>query len=102
MKKFFRKNPEKNEINNKKLKESLANFAIALLKEGEDYESLNNTICEFGYLFMIDGHGLEALFKITTDKSVFYFAAQKSKLLHLKLNEKLFKETTDTFLKLHH
>lgn len=101
MEEFSYKNTNKNEINNKPLKENLANLALNILKEGADYEDLAHTTCEFGYLFVIDGHGLEALFKITTDKGIFYFAAQKSKLLQLQFNEQLFKGTTDTFLKLH-
>lgn len=98
---FSKKKREKNEISNKKLKETLANTALSMLKQGEDYEQLAYTECEFGYLFVIDGHGLEALFKITTDQGVFYFAAQKSSLSRLMINESLFQSTTDTFLSLH-
>lgn len=96
-----KKNPEKNEINNKKLKENLANAALTTLKPDEDYQDLAYTTCEFGYLFVIVGHGLEALFKIITDKGTFYFAAQEEKLLQLQFNEELFKNTTDKFLDLH-
>ncbi len=92
---------EKNEIGNRELKENLANTAIQMLEEGEDYEQLAYTTCEFGYLFMIDGHGLEALFKITTDKGVFYFAAQRDSLMRLTINEELFQSTTETFLSMH-
>lgn len=96
-----KKNPEKNEINNKELKENLANTALTTLKSGEDYQDLAYTTCEFGYLFDIEGHGLEALFKIITDKGTFYFAAQGKELLQLQFNEELFKNTTDKFLDLH-
>lgn len=96
-----KKNLEKNEINNKVLKENLADAALGILKQDEDYEQLIYTTCEFGYLFEIDGHGLEALLKITTDKGTFYFAAQKSSLMQLDFNEELFKDTTHTFLSLH-
>lgn len=96
-----KKKIEKNEIGNKELKETLANTALGMLKQGEDYEQLAYTECEFGYLFVIEGHGLEALFKIVTDKGIFYFAAQKSSLSRLTLNEELFQSTTDTFLDLH-
>lgn len=96
-----KKKIEKNEIGNKELKETLANTALGMLKQGEDYEQLAYTECEFGYLFVIEGHGLEALFKITTDQGVFYFAAQKNSLSRLTLNEELFQSTTDTFLDLH-
>ena len=96
-----KKTSEKNEINNRELKENLATTALNLLKPGEAYDQLAYTSCEFGYLFMIDGHGLEALFKITTDKGVFYFAAQGDKLMQLQFNEELFQSTTKTFLDMH-
>lgn len=105
-KKIFNKNKKvttskKNEIGNKSLKEHLANTALQMLIEGVDYNQLAYTECTFGYLFVIDGHGLEALFKITTDKGTFYFAAQENSLKSLNINEELFKETTDIFLSLH-
>lgn len=92
---------EKNEINNRKLKENLANEALKTLTKDKDYNQLAYTKCEFGYLFVIEGHGLEALFKITTDKGTFYFAAQKNQLLVLNINEERFQTTTETFLSLH-
>lgn len=94
-------NAEKNEIGNRELKENLADTALQTLTEGEDYSQLVNTTCEFGYLFIIEGHGLEALFKITTDKGVFYFAAQKNSLMRLAINEEMFQSTTETFLSMH-
>ena len=99
---FKKKSTEKNEINNKVLKENLANAAIRMLKQGKDYIQLAYTQCEFGYLYIMDNHGLESLFKITTDKETFYFAAQGNSLKRLALNEQLFKDTTETFLSLHH
>lgn len=96
-----RKNKEKNEIDNKELKENLANAALGMLRQSEDYEQLAYTECEFGYLFVIDGHGLEALFKIKTDKGISYFAAQKNSLQRLTLNEELFESTVAIFLSLH-
>lgn len=95
------KSAEKNEIDNKELKENLATAALGLLKQGEDYSELSFTKCEFGYLFVIEEHGLEALFKITTDKGEFYFAAQRDSIIRLNFNEELFQTTTDTFLSLH-
>lgn len=92
---------EKNEINNKMLKEGLFSAAIDMLTEGEDYQQLVNTECEFGYLFDIEDHGLEALFKITTDKGTFYFAAQREALMRLNINEAYFQATKDSFLMLH-
>lgn len=92
---------ERNEINNKGLKETLANTALSTLKPGEHYNDLTYTKVEFGYVFEIDEHGIEALFKIITDKETFYFAAQKDSLIILNFNEELFKTTTEGFLDLH-
>ncbi|WP_338631779.1 hypothetical protein [Clostridium baratii] len=92
---------ERNEINNKELKESLANTALRILEEGKEYNQLDNTVCQFGYLFVIEGHGIESLFKIVTDVETFYFAVQVDSILKLDFNEELFKGTVDTFLRLH-
>lgn len=95
---FKKKQPkEKNEIENKVLKENIANAALAQLCQGEDYESLAYTKVEFGYLFDIEDHGIEALFKIITDKEIFYFAVQGPKLLRLTLTEELFSAYVDGF-----
>lgn len=95
---FKKKQPkEKNEIDNKNLKENIANAALAQLCQGEDYESLAYTKVEFGYLFDIENHGIEALFKVITDKATFYFAVQGTKLLRLTLNEALFQAYVDGF-----
>lgn len=90
-----------NQIANRGLKENLANAALGLLVQGVDYEDLAFTEVEFGYLFVIENHGLEALYKITTDKGVFYFAAQEEKLMRVEINEAMFKATTETFLEMH-
>lgn len=92
---------ERNEINNHDLKVNLANTALGLLVQGEDYEELANTQVMFGYLFMIEDHGIEALYKITTDKTTAYFAAQGDKLMRLNFNEELFQTTVDGFMDLH-
>lgn len=92
---------EHNEIDNRDLKMNLADTALGLLVQGEDYGELANTKCEFGYLFDIEGHGLEALFKLTTDKTTAYFAAQGDKLMRLNFNEVLFKTTVEGFLDVH-
>lgn len=96
-----KKKLERNEINNKAMKENLANTALGMLDQGQDYEQLDNLKCEFGYLFVIEGHGLESLFKITTDTCVSYFAAQGDSLSRVALNEEQYKSTTETFLSLH-
>ena len=92
---------ERNEIDNRDLKMNLADTALGLLVQGEDYGELANTKCEFGYLFDIDDHGIEALFKLTTDKTIAYFAAQGDKLMRLNFNEELFNTTVDGFLDMH-
>ncbi len=92
---------ERNEIDNRDLKMNLADTAMSILEAGVDYGELAGTKCEFGYLFDIDGHGLEALFKIITDKTTAYFAAQGDKLMRLDFNEELFNTTTDGFLSMH-
>lgn len=92
---------ERDEIGNKSLKENLANTAITILVEGEDYADLAYTKVEFGYLFDIEGHGLEALFKVVTDKTTAYFAVQGLKMMRLNFNDELFQNTTSEFLKYH-
>ncbi len=92
---------ERNAIDDRNLKMNLADTALGLLVQGEDYGELANTKCEFGYLFDIEGHGIEALFKLTTDKTTAYFAAQGDKLMRLDFNEELFKSTTEGFLSMH-
>ncbi len=92
---------ERNEIENKELKENIANTALSILNKDIDYEDLAYTNVEFGYLFDIEGHGIEALFKIITDKTTAYFAVQGTKLLRLNFSEALFQTTVDGFLDLH-
>lgn len=90
-----------NEIDNRPLKETLADTALSLLSQGEDYTDLADTSCEFGYLFGFDGHGLEALFKITTDRGEHYFTAQGQSLKHLNIDDVAFQEISRKFLELH-
>lgn len=92
---------ERNEINNKKLTEVLANTALKIMVQGEDYRDLAGTTVKFGYLFDIDNHGIEALFKIITDKTTAYFAVQGEKMMRLNFNEELFQGTTENFLRIH-
>ena len=92
---------ERNMIDNHDLKVNLANTALGLLAEGEDYGELVNTQVTFGYLFDIEGHGLEALYKITTDKTTAYFAAQGDKLMRLTINEDMYESVVEGFLSAH-
>lgn len=100
-KKQEEKPKERNEIGNKELKENIANTALSLLSEDVDYENLAYTKVEFGYLFDIDDHGIEALLKIITDKTTNYFAVQGTKMMILDFSEELFQITVEGFLDLH-
>ncbi len=92
---------ERNAIDDRELKIKLADAALGLLVQGEDFGELANTKCEFGYLFDIEGHGIEALFKLETDKVTAYFAAQGDRLMRLNFTEELFRSTTEGFLEMH-
>ena len=92
---------ETNESENRALKVNLADTAMGMLEQGVDYQELAGIQCQFGYLFSIEDRGREALFKITTDTTTAYFAAQKQSLMRLNFNEELFCSTTETFLSLH-
>lgn len=92
---------ERNAINDGELQMRLADTALSMLEQGKDFEELANTRCTFGYLFEIEGHGLEALYKLVTDKTTAYFAAQGDKLMRLDFNEELFRTTVDGFMELH-
>lgn len=95
---FKKKQPiEKNEIGNKVLKENIAEAVLGQLCAGKDYETLAYTKVEFGYLFDIENHGIESLFKVITDKDTYYFAVQGTNLLRLTLNEELYKGYVDAF-----
>jgi len=92
---------KKNEIGNEELKESIANNALATLQQGVDYDDLSGLKLEFGYLFYIDGRGIEALLKLITDKGTSYFAVQKSSLMRISITEDIFALTTEQFLHMH-
>ena len=92
---------KRNEINNTALKESLGNTALSLLKQGVEYDDLSGLTLEFGYVFDISGRGVEALFKVNTDKGIFYFAVQKSSLMRIDISEEVFALTTEQFLEMH-
>ncbi|MDR0847740.1 MAG: hypothetical protein LBN10_01645 [Propionibacteriaceae bacterium] len=90
-----------NEIGNRTLKEDLANTALSTLHQGEDYQELANTLVEFGYVFLMENHGVEALFRVTTDKAICYFAAQGESIQRLALDEDMFHFISDTFMDMH-
>lgn len=90
-----------NEIKNKELKEFLADSALAILTQGEDYQDLVYTTVEFGYLYDVENRGPEALFKVTTDKTTVYFAVQVGKLMRLDFTEEAFKDTVERMRAFH-
>ena len=92
---------ESNEINNKELKENIADTALGLLEKGSDYNELAYTKVEFGYLFDIDDHGIEALLKVITDKTTAYFAVQGTSMLRLDFSDELFNTTVEGFMNFH-
>ena len=90
-----------NQIGNKELKEKLADTALSVLinKQKLTFEDLHTGIqAEFGYLLMIDGHGLEALFKIKKDDDIYYFAAQQDNLMLVDISEGQYAETVSNML----
>lgn len=92
---------ETNEMNNKALKEQIANAALQLLQKNVDYQELAYTKVEFGYLFRVENHGIETLFKVITDKTTAYFALQGENLMRLEFNEELYRTTIDGVLDSH-
>ena len=56
---------------------------------------------EFGYLYDFEGHGIEALLKVITDKDTLYFAVQGQKMMRLDLSEEIFNTYVEGFMKIH-
>ena len=90
-----------NKIEDKELKEWIANNAINLLEKDKDYSELANTIVEFGYLYDFECHGIEALLKVVTDKETVYFAVQGTKMMRVDLTEETFNAYVEGFIKIH-
>ena len=90
-----------NKIEDKELKEWIVNNAINVLEKDKDYNELTNTKVEFGYLYDFEGHGIEALLKVITDKDTLYFAVQGQKMMRLDLSEELFNTYAEGFMKIH-
>ncbi len=90
-----------NKIEDKELKEWIANHAINLLEKEKDYNELANTKVEFGYLYEFENHGIEALMKVITDKDTIYFAVQGQQMMRLDLSEEVFNTYVEGFMKIH-
>lgn len=89
-----------NRIHDTALKERIADYAVNSLQKDLDYTELANTIVQFGYLYEFENHGLEALFKVVTDRTSAYFAVQGEKMMRLNLTEAVFDAYVDSFLEL--
>jgi len=96
-----KKSGESNEINNFELKETLVEAALSMLESGTDYDDIDSVQSVFGYLFDIEDHGFEALFKLETDRDDFFFAAQGTSIMQLTIDDDTFKEITEKFLEEH-
>lgn len=92
-----------NQINNKELKEQLADNALAFLVNSNELQPQDfaGIKAEFGYVLMIKDHGLEALFRIIKDEKVYYFAVQQKTLKLLEITEEQFQSVTQHMLDLH-
>lgn len=92
-----------NQINNKELKEQLADNALAFLVNSNELQpqEFSGIKAEFGYVLMIKDHGLEALFKIIKEEKIFYFAVQQETLKLLEITEEQFQSVTQHMLDLH-
>ena len=89
-----------NRIHDTALKERIADYAVNSLQKDLDYAELANTIVQFGYLYEFENHGLEALFKVVTDRTIAYFAVQGEKMMRLNLTEAVFDAYVDSFSEL--
>lgn len=92
---------ETNAIADTALQEKISALAVQMLQPEKEYEDKAHISVEFGYLFDIEGHGIEALFKLITDRTIAYFAVQGTKLRRLALSEALFRSTVEGFMDLH-
>lgn len=92
-----------NQIANTELKEKLADSALAVLINAQKitHENLAGIKAEFGYLLMIEDHGLEALFKIIQNDDVYYFAVQQDKLMMVNIIESQYEATVAHMLSQH-
>lgn len=92
-----------NQIDNRELKQNLADSALALLINQKQItmEDMAGIKAEFGYLMKIENHGLEGLFRIIKDSDVYYFAAQQGKLMLVAISEEQYLSTISYMLKQH-
>lgn len=96
----FNERKEVNQIENKELKDNILDNALAFLVNAKEIETkdFKGIKAQFGYLLMIENHGLEALFKLIKDDKVFYFAVQQQTLKLLNITEQQFESVTQHML----
>ena len=92
---------EQNLINNNQEKEKFANMAINLLVSNNIISDYNGIGCEYGYLYLIEGHGYEGLFKIKKMDKIYYFKVQGTSIEMVNLDENLFELHKQSFLDMH-
>ena len=92
---------EQNLINNKEEKDRFANMAINLLITNNIISDYNGISCEYGYLYLIEGHGYEGLFKIKKMDKIYYFAVQGTNIEMVNLDENGFSFHAEKFLNMH-
>ena len=92
---------EQNLINNNQEKEKFANMAINLLITNNIISDYNGISCEYGYLYLIEGHGYEGLLKIKKMDKIYYFAVHGTNIEMLNLDENVFSFHVETFLNMH-
>lgn len=100
---FKNKKQEVNQIGNKELKDKILDNALAFLVNAKEIGTgdFKGIQAKFGYLLMLENHGVEALFKIIKDEKVFYFAVQQQTLRLLDISEQQFESVTQHMLDLH-
>lgn len=94
----FSKKNDVNLINNNDEKEKFANLALNILINNNMVSDVNGISCEYGYLYNIDGHGYEGLFKIKKLDKTYYFAVQGEELKMISLDEPHFIAYRDSFI----
>ena len=101
---FGKKETPKNEqnlINDMNQKENLAGSAIDFLTKNNIISDYNGISCDFGYIFYIENHGYECLFKVMKENNVYYFAVQGESLQMLNMDEGAYQAYVTSFLEMH-
>lgn len=94
---------ETNQMYNREVKEALVNAAIKVLVDNNliEEEEFKGLSISMGYLFSTEEGQIEGLFKISFSDKVYYFAAQKGKLMMVNINEEMYEQTVE-FMKSNH